>query len=101
MKNSAYKIIVSPKAQIEIEKIVNYYSEKSEKAPLDFIISLENSYNLLKINPFFRIRYRNVRALKINKFPYSLFFVIEKEKSIIRVLSCFHNKRNPTKTNFL
>jgi hypothetical protein len=33
---------VSPKAQFEIEKIVNYYSEKSEKAPFDFIISLEN-----------------------------------------------------------
>lgn len=51
----------------------------------------------LEINPFFRIRYKDIRALKLKKFPHSLYFVIDGNNNTIRVLSCFHNKRNPNK----
>lgn len=97
MKNLIYSVVVSPKAQKEIEEILIYYTEKSEVVPANFIKALRLSYNLLSINPYFRVRYKNVRALKINKFPYSLYFVINRNKFSVRILSCFHNKRNPSK----
>lgn len=93
----AYKIIVSPRAQKEIENAIDYYSLYSFKAPLTFVTLLENAYNTLAADPFFRIRYKNIRALKIKKFPYSLYFVIQETSNTVRILSCFHNKRNPDK----
>jgi len=93
----AYKIIVSPRAQKEIENAIDYYALYSSDAPRNFITGLKNAYQTLETNPFFRICYLNIRTLKITKFPYSLFFVVNETQNIVRVLSCFHNKRNPIK----
>ncbi len=92
-----YNIVVSVRAQKEIEKAFEHYMPNLENAPHNFIIQLESVYGTLKTNPFFRVRYKNVRALKIKKYPYSLYFVIYESQKKIRILSCFHNKRNPNK----
>lgn len=93
----AYKIIVSPRAQKEIENAIDYYALYSVDAPVNFIASLKEAYSTLETNPVFRVRYKNVRALKIKRFPHSLYFIINDDKNTVRVLSCFHNKRNPKK----
>ncbi len=93
----AYKIIVSPRAQKEIENAIDFYALYSSNAPQSFINLLKDSYQSLGTNPFFCVRYKNIRALKINKFPYSLYFTINETQNIVRILACFHNKRNPSK----
>ena len=93
----AYKIIVSPRAQKEIVKAIDYYVERSLDAPKYFIIQLEKNYPVLENNPFFIIRYKNVRSLKLKKFPYSLYFTVDEKTEVIEILSCFHNKLNPNK----
>lgn len=92
-----YKIIVSPRTQKEIENAIDYYALYSSNAPQSFIHLLKDTYTTLETNPFYSVRYKNIRALKINKFPYSLYFVINEPQQMVRVLSCFHNKRNPNK----
>lgn len=91
----AYKIKISRRAQNEIEKAIDFYSENSVDAPLNFIIYLKEAYNKLEKNPFYRLRYKNVRAIKIKKFPYHLYFIIREETKFIFVLSCFHGVRSP------
>lgn len=93
----AYKIIVSPRAQNEIIKAIDYYFERSEDAPNNFITQLEQNYAYLANNPFFIIRYKNVRSLKLKKFPYSLYFTVNEKTEVVEVLSCFHNKLSPKK----
>lgn len=90
-----YKIIVSPRAQNEIIKTIDFYALRSVDAPNNFIIQLQKGYGVLALNPFFRVQYKSVRALKMKRFPYSLYYTIDENKNCIRVLSCFHNKRNP------
>ena len=68
----AYKVSVSPRAQKEIENAIDYYSLYSANAPINFITLLNDTYNSLETNPFFRVHYKNIRSLKIKKFPYSL-----------------------------
>lgn len=93
-----YKILVSPRAQVEIEEAIDFYLLQSQQAPADFIQSLEATFQSLRANPFHRIQYKNIRALKIRKFPFLLYFIISKPKKSVRVLSCFHNKRSPSST---
>jgi toxin ParE1/3/4 len=92
-----YKIIVSLRAQKEIENAIDYYAMYSKDAPLNFVLSLKDCYTLLETSPFFRVRYKNIRAVKLERFPYSLFYIVNENNKQIRVLSCFHNKRNPNK----
>jgi len=92
-----YKIIVSPRAQNEIVKAIDFYALFSFNAPNNFITQLQKGYGILTINPFFSVQYKSVRALKLKKFPYSLFYTIDENQKSVRILSCFHNKRNPKK----
>lgn len=93
----AYNVIVSRRAQKEIENAIDYYAMYSVDSPGNFIASLKEAYDLLEITPLFRVRYKNVRALKIKRFPHTLYYIIDENKNRIRILSCFHNKRNPNK----
>ena len=89
--------MISPRAQKEIENAIDYYAVNSLDAPLNFIKILEETYTILSENPFFRFRYKNVRALTIKTFPHSLYFIIDEDKYTVKILSCFHNKRNPNR----
>jgi toxin ParE1/3/4 len=90
-----YKIIISPKAQIEIEDISEYYSQINFTILTKFYSELENAYKYLETNPHFQTRYKNYRAIPIKKFPYLLFFVIDETTKTIKVLSCFNTSRSP------
>ncbi len=92
-----YKIIVSPRAQNEISKAIDFYALNSVDAPHNFIAQLQKDYEILATNPFFRIQYKSVRTIKLKKFPYSLYYTINENQRCIRVISCFHNRRNPKK----
>jgi hypothetical protein len=52
-----YKIIVSPRAQNEISKAIDFYSLHSVDAPNSFIVQLIKGYGILSTSPFFRIYY--------------------------------------------
>lgn len=92
-----YNLTVSPRDQKEIEKAIDSYVPNYSDIPNKFIIQLESVYGSLKTNPFFRIRYKNVRSLKLKKYPYSLYFVINENRNTVKILSCFHNKLDPNK----
>lgn len=92
-----YKVIVSPRAQKEIETAVEFYASHSPVATQNFINTLSQRYFNLAINPFLVIRYKNVRTIRMGKFPFSLFYVINEKTRTVKILSCFHNKRNPRK----
>ena len=91
----AYKIVVSHRVQKEIENAIDYYTLYSSDAPAAFIALLNEAYTALAINPFFGVRYKNIRTLKLKRFPYSLYFIINEKQNVVRILSCFHNKRDP------
>jgi toxin ParE1/3/4 len=93
----AYSVIVSPRAQKEIENAIEYYALYSVDAPINFITSLGHAYLILEEEPLLRVRYKNIRGLKMKKFPYCLYFIINENKHTVRVLSCFHVKKNPNK----
>ena len=90
-----YNIIVSPRALKEIDESINYYAVFSNKIPLLFVQAIETAFYTLNKNPYYAIRYKNVRGYKLKKFPYNLYYSINEAKQSVRILACYHNKRNP------
>jgi len=91
----AFDIIVSPRAQKEIKEAIDYYAENSADAPSIFLDPLIVAYNRLKKNPLLCVRYKTVRAVRIKRFPYLLYFIVSQRFNTVRFLSCFHAMRNP------
>jgi toxin ParE1/3/4 len=79
----AYKIIVSPRAQKEIENAIDFYALYSENAPEKFILSLKYSYKALATNPFFTVFYKNVRGLKIKKNFHTFYISLLTKNRIL------------------
>ncbi len=58
----AYEVMVSPRAQLEVEEALEYYMIRSASVTLNFLAELERTYQTLAQHPFFRICYKNVRS---------------------------------------
>ena len=64
------KIIVSKKAQNEIENAMEYYSEINLNLAFKFYNELIETYKKLEINPDYQIRHKNYRAIPLKVFPF-------------------------------
>jgi plasmid stabilization system protein ParE len=47
-----YQYILEPSAQSEYEKSLEWYTERSEKASIHFILGIENTLKLICKNPY-------------------------------------------------
>lgn len=64
-----FEVIYSPRAKIEIFKALNYYFGKTRSAGFDLNNELKNINKALVLNPFYEIKYKNIRAIPLNTFP--------------------------------
>ena len=90
-----YKIIVSLSAEEEIDAVIDYYQGISPNISGKFVTRLQDAYQILGSNPYFRLRYKNFRALPIKGFPLMLFYTIKENKQEIIIYSCFHTSKSP------
>ncbi|MGO4707715.1 type II toxin-antitoxin system RelE/ParE family toxin [Chryseobacterium sp. 2TAF14] len=93
----AFEIFQYPEADEDILDAVNYYKEISNSVVSNFERQLSKAYDKLERNPFFQIRYDDVRVLPLKKFPYIILFHIDELKKIVYVISVFCTHQNPEK----
>ena len=90
-----FELRISPKAIDEIENAFQYYLTISEKVAYEFNDELAEILDRLELNPYFQIRYKEIRAIPLRVFPFLVFFSIENK--IIYIHSVFHTSQNPEK----
>jgi plasmid stabilization system protein ParE len=94
--NIAYQIILSSRAEKEIETSWTWYEERQQG--LGDRLVTETIYRLRQIEQTperYSIRYKNYRETKIEVFPFVIIYKINKKKKLIYVVSIFHASRNP------
>jgi len=92
-----FEIFQYPEADQDILAAVNYYKEISNSTASNFEKQLSKAYDQLERNPFFQIRYDDVRVLPLKKFPYIILFHIDEINKIFFVISVFCTHQNPEK----
>lgn len=93
-----FRLFITPIAQLHIQEAYDYYFDKVSIAIADkFFLDLQQTYKALSINPFYQIRTKSYRAIPLKHFPYLLFFEVQEEKQLVKVLALFHTSQNPTK----
>ena len=84
----AFKILISPIATDNIDDAIKYYKMQSQTAAKSFRKKLLDAYKSLQTNPFFAVKYRDVRAIPLKKLPYLILFDVN-EKDQIVIFSLF------------
>lgn len=93
----AFKILVSPIANNNIDDAIKYYKLQSQSAAKSFKKKLLDAYKSLQINPFFAVKYKDVRAIPLKKLPYLVLFDVDEKKKIVNILSVFCTHQNREK----
>jgi len=93
-----YKVVISEIASKNIEEAVAYYvSEVSKKVAAEFLNDFQKVYKALRKNPYYKRHDSNYRYLPFKKFPFIVFFIIEKEMKTVKINAVFHTSQNPEK----
>ena len=90
----AYKLLISPEAQEDIEFAAFWYELHKNGLGSEFILSIDAEINLISRNPLVYPKiYKHVRRAVINRFPYAIFYIVNNK--IINILALIHQSRNP------
>ena len=90
-----WKILTDDFAKTEIEEALEYYSGVSFKATDHLGRELAEALRSLSINPFFAVRYRQIRCLPLKSFPYMLHYQIFELAGVIKVIGFIHTSQDP------
>lgn len=89
-----FEIEITESAQLDLEEAYLYYETQRVGLGDDMHLCYEEGLEVIRRNPYFEIRLDDIRAYKIRRFPYLIFFRIIDNK--IRVVSFFFGKRKPS-----
>ncbi len=90
-----YKLVILPRAQQEIIEAFDYYNKISRTVLEAFNTDLEDVYQSLEKNPFYHLKYKNLRGIPFKKFPFLIFFSVEEAEKKVYIYSVFHTSQNP------
>jgi hypothetical protein len=93
----AFKLVIEPEAQFEIEEAIEWYESIQAGLGLEFYNYLDGYFKTLQdATAFFSIKRKPVfRELSLKRFPYVIIY--EQTKTIIYVYAVFNTHRNPIK----
>ena len=92
----AYTISFRKRAATEYLESVLWYKERSEQSAINFIKAVNDKLDEIENMPErFRKSYKQFHEARTKKFPFSIVYFIDHEKSLIVITSIFHHKRNP------
>ena len=76
-------LVVSPAAIADIQKGIDYYKEIDKALGVRFHNAIKSTFNELKKNPYYQVRYKDVRIRTVKKFPYLVHFMVKRNEIII------------------
>jgi toxin ParE1/3/4 len=91
----AYKIKIEADALQDIQQGINYYNELQPGLGRKFFAEVKASFNSLTNNPFFQVRYDEVRCLPLKKHPFMIHFTIDQANQLVEVRAVFNTFLDP------
>lgn len=92
-----YSLVFSSQAQQDVVESVRWYNFEKKNLGFQFYERLNEKLVAIRRNPlYYSIRFKKVRASKVAKHPYLIYFKLDDKKLNIVILAVLHTSRNPT-----
>lgn len=93
-----FRIVFIPSAKKDLEETIEYYFNIYQSLSQKFYIEFESLIQSLESNPFYEIKYSNVRSRHLKSFPYCVHFIVDEGKSLVSIIAITFSKQE--RTNF-
>lgn len=95
MPHQKFKVVFQNDAYAQLQQSINYYNTKQKGLGKRFAITVKNTAEQLSKNPFYRIRYDDIRCLPLPKFPFMIHFRINETLNLVQIFALLHTSLNP------
>ena len=86
---------VNPQAKIDIQEQIHFYNDKQVGLGKRFHNDVKTTFKSILKNPFYQIRYNNVRCLPLKKIPAMVHYTLDENKKQITIRAVFHTSQAP------
>ena len=87
-------VVLRRAARAEFDEGAAWYEARRAGLGVEFVAEIERAFAIASAEPErFPVMHRNVRCVRVRRFPYSVFFRVETGRIV--VLAVFHARRNP------
>jgi plasmid stabilization system protein ParE len=91
------KLSYTKRAKIDIDIAVGWYESQRKGLGLEFLECIEVTINRIVENPkLYSVKHRRFRSAVTRKFPFSIFYTIEKSEVVVHAV--FDNRQDPVRT---
>lgn len=91
------KLRYSKRAIIDVDIAAGWYEAQRKGLGVEFLTSLEGTIERIQENPkLYSVKYKRTRSALVRKFPFSVFYTIEKSEVVVHAV--FDNRQDPIKT---
>ena len=90
-----FTIKVEPEALEDIQVGIDWYNENQAGLGRKFLAEVKACFKLLKINPFYQIRYDDVRCLPLKKYPFMVHFTVHEADKLVIIRAVFNTHLDP------
>ena len=94
-----FRVRIRDKAFTDLQDTIDYYNSQQHGLGNRFYTIFEYALEVLKINPYFQIRFDSIRSIPLHSFPYSIYFDVDEKSTIVNVYAVFHQALGPDKIN--
>ena len=79
-----------------LRKAKMWYAEENGKLAVEFKIEVNKEIKYIGRYPeIYQLKCHNFRQSILNRFPYSIFYIVEEELKQVIVFGILHSSRNP------
>jgi plasmid stabilization system protein ParE len=88
-----YTPVSRPQVLLDIDDAYNWYNNHVQGLGKKFVDDFENTVSKILENPYiYPVTYKTFRRSLLKKFPYSVFYHIDKQT--ILIIACLHFKQD-------
>jgi plasmid stabilization system protein ParE len=92
----SYRLIIDPAAKLDIMESIQWYNEQKSGLGRRYYSSVKQAMKLIRKGPeMFQIRYKTLRMVPLEKFPFMILYQIDQAKKLVAVAAVLHTSRNP------
>lgn len=90
-----FKLRIEPLAKFDIQSEIKHYNSKQKGLGKKFHSEAKEYFRAIVLNPFYGVRYDDVRCLPLKKFPAMIHYTVDEHKKIIIVRAVINTNKDP------
>ena len=79
----AFTVLIHPEALVDIQQGIDFYNLRKPRLGARFLSAVKATITEIKKNPYYKVRYDNVRCRLVKKFPYLAHFSVDEKNNSI------------------